>query len=112
MDRFNILKGVAPISLNVEPVPVIEMDEGKKRKREIEAEGELTIPVHTIPASVGWPGPTLIQSPNYYCPQCGTHSQNSVNIHFDNDNNNLNGQYCMNCLAQWISWNVPRLISE
>ena len=86
-----------------------------RRQEKKGVEGELTDPVHTIPGSVtsvGWPGPTLVQSPNYYCPQCGTHSQNSVNIHFDNDNNNLNGQYCMNCLAQWISRNVPRLISE
>jgi len=68
-------------------------------------EGDLT--VHTIPVMM-----SIAQPPNFYCPQCETHSQNSVNLHFDGDNSYLNGDYCMTCLAQWISRNVPRLIRE
>jgi hypothetical protein len=98
MNRFNILKGVAPISIDMEPVPAIEKEITPIISRN-ETEEEPT-------------GLTIVQPTNFYCPQCGMHSQNSVNIHFNNDNLSLNGHYCMSCLALWINRNIPRLISE
>ena len=94
MNRFNILKEAVPISINREPVGQV---------KEILPSVELTAP--------SIPGLTFYQPPNFYCPQCRTHSQNSINIHFDNDDG-LNGDYCMTCYAQWISRNVPKLIRQ
>jgi hypothetical protein len=94
MNRFNILKE-ASISIPVERVREIP---------NVPPSVELTAPCI--------PGLTLVQPPNFYCPQCGTHSQNSINIHFGYDGGGLNGDYCVTCLAQWINRNVPKLIRQ
>lgn len=98
MNRFNILRGVAPVSIQtVEPAPVMEKVE------------EITKPDQSGDFSET-PRLTIMQPPNFHCPRCGSNSQNSLNIHFDDANSAMNGDYCMACIARWVNENVPRLI--